>query len=219
MSITFANEKPTQNSSVCSAAHDLVRQKHLFENKEKNQILPRQLIIEGVNVLSQRHVLEAYTAADKPDDVVSVKQKDYGVVIGLFFDRGGNITVLGDQTSYRVKIKTLSGKAEFHELEKLPTLYRQKCGLSEKLFGACQQADVYYSKEIRAAFSSGMDALGVKRSYAFGLGAKTVEELSLPGDATPVYFFDIPESGYAFFKDMYKNDFYIFDGEQFRACE
>lgn len=215
----FAKATVSANAAnACLAAHDKTLRQHLFENTDYNQKLAQELVINGVKVISDGRLLNAYTNSSEPDDVVSVKQMDYGVVTGLFLDGSGNIIAIGDQTSYRVKITTSSGKAKFHELEELPRLWRDQCGISGVLFGSCPVSDVSFSKEIRAAFVSGFDTWGVKRSYAFGLGATAIKELTLPEGAAPVYLVDVPDSGQALFKDFNNNTFYAFDGERFQSC-
>lgn len=215
----LAGEPPLPSiSTICSAAQNKTLSVQWFEYTYSNRKLAQEIIIDGIKVISDGRLLKAYTNPNGPDDVVSVQQLDYGVVTGIFRDRGGNIIAIGDQTSYRVKIKASSGKAKFYELEELPTLWRDQCGILGLLFGSCQVSDVYFSNEIRAAFVSGFDTWGFKRSYAFGLDANTVRELSLPDGATPVYLLDVPGSGQALFKDGRDNPFYAFDGERFQAC-
>lgn len=232
--IVFAFELSTSRAAIpTDAAHAKVRACQDLRDKtfsvdtkepyDTNQESTNTLEMDGIKIVAERHTLMAYTSSVEPDDIVSVKQMDYGVVTGIFKDRGLGIIAIGDQTSYRVKIKTIAGKAKFYYRQKLTMLYRNRCSFVTQLWGSCEIANTYFSRELSMAFASGYDHFGARRSYAFGSDSTTsVKELRIPTKGPAFYFFDVPGSGGAAFREyqgLPHGNFYFFDGNEFVDCK
>ncbi len=221
-SSVFADDIQSKAINACRDVREKAFLLGMANEHEKNQRLAKEIIIDGIKVVADRHFLSAYINSDESDDVVSVKQMDYGEIDGIFLDRQKGIIAIGDQASYRVKVKKVSGKAQFYQWEKLPTLYRKRCGVLGQFLGECQIARAYSSKELSVAFASGFDYLGIKRSYAFGLDAvTTVKDLRIPPKGLAYYLFDIPRSGGAVFQGdvgLLRGNYYFFNGNNFLDC-
>jgi hypothetical protein len=123
----------------------------------------------AIRVVWQGDNLRAYTMRTEYDDWAGFSQLDYGGVSGVYEDRTGGLIAIGDQTSYRVTVELVEGRAHFGPRMEFPALSKQPCGLLSRLEGTCWSAEAIFSRELRIGLISGFNRWGGEALFAVGL--------------------------------------------------
>ena len=153
-----------------------------------------------IRVVWKGEDLWAYTTRSEYDDGTSVPQLDYGRVSGVYEDRTGGLIAIGHQTSYRVTVELVKGRARFGRRVEFPALSGQPCGLVSHLIGTCWPAQAAFSRELRVGLIEGFNRWGGKRLFAVGLREGESETLLEAPQGGPLwYWYDVPGSGGALF--------------------
>ena len=191
-----------------------------------------------LRVVQKDIYLSAYTTRTEYDDVAVVPQYDYGGISGVYEDRTGGLIAIGDQTSYRVTVELVDGRARFGRPVEFPALSKQPCGLFSRLDGTCWPAEAIFSHELRVGLIGGFNRWGGKSLFAVGLREGERETpLEAPQGGPLGYWYDIPGSGGALFStrghikhfiatissgvlfSSHKDDaFLFFDGVRMHPC-
>jgi hypothetical protein len=154
----------------------------------------------AIRVVWQGDNLRAYTMRTEYDDWAGFSQLDYGGVSGVYEDRTGGLIAIGDQTSYRVTVDLVEGRAHFGPRMEFPALSGQPCGLLSRLDGTCWPAQAIFSHELRIGLIGGFNHWGGKKFFAVGLREGERETpLEAPQGGQLGYWYDIPGSGGALF--------------------
>lgn len=192
----------------------------------------------AIRVVWKGDDLWAYTTRSEYDDGTSVPQLDYGRVSGVYEDGTGGLIAIGDQTSYRVTVELVEGRARFGRRVAFPKLSGQPCGLVSHLIGTCWPAQAVFSHELRAGLIEGFNRWGGESLFAVGLREGERETLLEAPEGGPLwYWYDVPGSSGVLFStqsrikhffitiiggglfNYHKDDtFLFFDGVRMHSC-
>ena len=169
------------------------------------------LEVGTIQLKASAHLLTAKTEGGEV--VVAVKQPDYGTVNSLHRTHSGEIFVIGEQISYRLKASIDDGIPVLTAPTSLPFLFSETCGLFSRITRTCPPNSAIYSQELDAIFLHGYNSFGSFISLVLGL---VTSDRDISHSGTPFFIGDIPGTGHVLLSGP--EGFALFDGQVIVPC-
>jgi hypothetical protein len=151
---------------------------------------PLALQVGSIQLKVNSHFLTAKTENGEVETAVA--QPDYGIVRSLHLTQSGEVFVLGEQISYRLRVSVHNGMPVLTKPVPLPFLFSKTCGFWGRITRSCVSEIATYSHELDAVFLSGHTAYGNFISLFAGLSSG---DQDITNSGTPFFLGDIPNTG------------------------